>query len=377
MMARPTQAAAAAPHQARWPWLPQGVRNGVSGRVGDRLLVGLGSAGAGLFGLDAAHPQDGWHRLAPFPGPPGEDAACAVAGGCLFVFSGAGKLRADDPAPRVLTGVHAYDPAADRWRRLDTETPVGLLAASAHALDDDRIALFGGVNKQVFDAYVLAQAQAQAKATPAAADAGALSRAYLGQAPEAYRWNRRVLVYRISTNSWSDLGDAPFRPNAGAALVPDGDGALLIHGEIKPGLRGTDVRRVRFPLGQPAWSSLPPLPPRPGEDRQEGLAGAFAGHADGVLLVAGGTNFAGSQARAAAGHWYAHDGLVKRWNADIYAFLDGRWIIAGTLPQGLAHGASFSLDQGLLLVGGQDQTSAAQARTLLLRWRGARVEVCA
>lgn len=355
-----------------WPSLPQGVRNGVSGRIGDQLYVGLGSAGASLYALEFSDPARGWRELAPFPGPATEDAAFATAGGRLFVFSGVGKIDADALAPVVLTCVHAYDPGADCWQRIDTEAPVGLLGASAHALDEDRIVLFGGVNKEVFDDFVSRHARANAAAS---SDISRLTRDYLGMAPEDYRWNKRVLVYAISTNSWSDLGESPFPPNAGAALVAQVDGSLLIHGEIKPGLRGTDVRRIRFQGGLPVWSRLPVLPPRPGEDRQEGLAGAFAGYADGVLLVAGGTNFAGSQANAAAGRWYAHEGLTKRWNAEIYAFADGKWTIAGALPEGLAFGASFTLDQGLLLVGGQDRTMSARREVHLLRWTGSRVEV--
>ena len=355
-----------------WLGLPQGIRNGVAGRIGGQLYVGLGSAGAALYALESSNPIGGWRELAPFPGPATEDAAFAMAGGRLYVFSGAGKIHADALAPVVLTCVHAYDPATNCWRRIDTETPVGLLGASAHAIDDDHIVLFGGVNKDVFDDFVFRLAQVSAAAS---SEADRLTRDYLGKAPEDYRWNKRVLVYTISSNSWSDLGQSPFRPNAGAAQVAQVDGALLIHGEIKPGLRGTDVRRIRFQGGLPVWSSLPVLPPRPGEDRQEGLAGAFAGYANGVLLVAGGTNFAGSQANAAVGHWYAHEGLTKRWNAEIYAFVDDKWTIAGALPEGLAFGASFTLSQGLLLVGGQDRTMSARRQVLLLRWTGSQVEV--
>lgn len=357
---------------ASWPSLPQETKAGVWGQVGNRVFAGLGSAGAALFALDIVDRAKGWLPCAPFPGAPREGAASAMAGGRLYVVSGAGKARGDDPTPTVLTDVHAYDPAADRWTRLDTETPAGLLGASAHALDDDRIAFFGGYNKGLFDAYLRGLHAIDTEAEPLRHQA--LVDRYMGMQPADYRWNDRVLGYTISANRWSDLGHNPWA-TTGSARVAGAGGITLIHGEIKPGLRTPDARHVTLAGGTPEWSALAPLPAPEGEVRQEGLAGAFAGHSNGVLLVAGGVNFPGAGANADAGRWFAHKGLVKTWRRDIYALAGGKWRLAGQLPHGLAHGASFTTGEGLVIAGGEDGTMAARAEVHLIRWDGTQAVV--
>ena len=361
---------------AVWPSLPQSLKSGVSGRTGDRLFVGLGTGGAALHALDLPEPARGWVRCAPFPGTPREGAASAVVGDRLYVFSGTGIAGSGPEGgnawPSVLTDVHVYDPVADCWTRLDTEAPVGRLGASAHALDDDRIALFGGYNKGIFDAYLRDLNRVDKTAEPERHQA--LVDGYMGMKPADYRWNGRVLIYRISANSWSDAGENPWA-TTGSALVAEAGTVTLVNGEVKPGLRTADVRQVTFANGAAHWSRCPPLPAPKGEVRQEGLAGAFAGFSNGVFLVAGGVNFPGAWANAEAGRWYSHKGLTKTWRRDIYALVGGVWQIAGQLPHGLAYGASFTTDDGVLVVGGEGGDMAARAEVHLIRWDGTRAVV--
>ena len=358
---------------ATWPDLPQGIKNGIGGQSGQRVYVGLGSAGSALYSLNLADPTGGWSELAPFPGPDTEGAAAAMVGGKLYVFSGSGYATVDAVSPVIFTDVYAYNSASNGWSQLDTETPVGLLGAAAYALDDDRIAFFGGYNKQLFDSN-----QHDLQTTNRDADPDEWHRiadAYIGMEPADYQWNNKVLVYTISTNSWSNLGDNPYLPNCGSALVEDENGVLIINGEIKPGLRTAQIKHVSFGDGAADWKQVAPIPARPGADVQDGLAGAFAGFSNDVLLVAGGTNFPGARANAFAGNWYSHKGLQKAWNSEIYACIDGAWKIAGNLPEGLAHGISFVTDQGVLVVGGEDKSKAARRDVFQIRWDGSSVVI--
>lgn len=349
-----------------WPVLPQGIKNGVSGQVGSRLLCGLGSAGRSMFALDLDELSAGWAQVAPFPGAARDGAACVVVNGRLHVVSGLGKAAPDDVAPRVLQDVFMYDPAADVWTELDTTTPAGFLGASAFALDDDRIGLVGGVNTQIFDSFMAKAASADPEKDPESWQQ--TFDAFMSMPPEGHMWNTKLWVYSISANVWSAFGDNPYLPNTGAACVTVQDGVLIINGEIKPGLRTPQVKHIGFQPDGVIWAEQDPIPPLDGRLFQDGLAGAYAGHANGVLLVAGGANFHGSRAIAAKGDWYAHRGLRKTWNRDIYARKDGNWQVAGQLPLGLAYGASFELPQGLLLVGGEDQDQNARNDVFLLTW---------
>jgi N-acetylneuraminate epimerase len=341
------------------------IRHGFGARLGPWLYTGLGSAGRQVFRLDARAPAAGWQRLAEFPGPAPEQPAAAAAGGRIYVFSGAGREPPEAPAPVVLDSVHCYDPAQDRWHRLPTRTPAGLLGASALARADGTIAIFGGYSKPVFDGF-MADLAALERAGDAAGRARAVD-AFMAMPPEAYRWNPLVLLFDPAGNRWSDLGAAPHLPNTGAALVDlGGDRAMLVGGEVKPGLRTDRAQAVDLSGAAAVWQDLPPLPAGHGGAPQEGLAGAFAGMAGDTLILAGGTSFPGARAAAAAGRAHAHKGLAKCWHGDIFTFARGRWRRAGRLPEGRAHGAGFGLPDGLLLVGGEDAAGRARADVTLL-----------
>ncbi len=349
-----------------WPVLPLGIKNGVSGQVGHHLFVGLGTAGLGMYALDLDAPEVGWRAIAPFPGPARDSAACAVAGGRLYIASGLGKVTPDDQVARVLQDVYQYDPQRDAWFKLDTGTPVGCLGASAFAIDDNRIGFVGGVNTEIFDRFMRAAATVDPEQEPESGQR--ILNEFMSMPPEDHKWNAKLWVYSIAENAWSELGDNPYLPNTGAACVAVENGVFLINGEIKPGLRTPQVKRITFQNGMAVWSEENPIPPLVGHPIQDGLAGAYAGRVNGVLLVAGGANFHGSRAVAATGEWYAHRGLQKVWNREVYAKRDGVWHVAGRLPMGLAYGASFEIPEGLLLVGGEDQQQKARTDVHLLTW---------
>ncbi|MRX37165.1 YjhT family mutarotase [Aminobacter sp. MDW-2] len=387
-----------------WPDLPVGIKSGIAARVGDTVYVGLGSAGTDLYALDLGNPAAGWAKRAAFSGPATNGAAAAVSGSRIFVFSGNGKATAEAKSPVIFDTVYAYDTVADGWSKLDTTTPVGLSGARALALTDGRIALVGGYNKELFDKYLADVAATDKETNPEGFRK--LVESYMSMEPRDYRWNAKLLAYDPSANSWSSLGDSPSLPNCDAAVVAEGDDAFtLISGEIKPGLRTPEVKKVTIDGPAAAWLALADLPKPQADERQEGVAGAFAGQAGGAMLVAGGANFVGAQANAASGKWFAHDGLKKGWRDEVYAYVGqtsgdkasgdkatggkasgdkaagdkaavdkasggSNWQEVGKLPTGLAYGASFPLPEGLLIVGGEDGNATPRREVFLLRWDG-------
>jgi N-acetylneuraminate epimerase len=89
------------------------------------------------------------------------------------------------------------------------------------------------------------------------------------------------------------------------------------------------------------WKSLPAIPDN------EGFAGSYAGESGGVLIVAGGANFPDRRP------W---EGGAKIWYDRVFALVPGerQWRRAGTLPCVAGYGASVSLEDGVLLIGGGD-----------------------
>lgn len=87
------------------------------------------------------------------------------------------------------------------------------------------------------------------------------------------------------------------------------------------------------------WKQLPELPD------PEGFAGMYAGLCGGCLIAAGGANFPEKPL------W---EGGPKRWTDRIFLLREGSdgWEEAGRLPLALGYGASVSLPEGVMLIGG-------------------------
>lgn len=103
------------------------------------------------------------------------------------------------------------------------------------------------------------------------------------------------------------------------------------------------------------WNELPPVPDG------HGLAGSFAGVANGALIVAGGSNFPGG-----AAPW---SGGTKAWYDNIYVLEQpgGQWKEAGKLSHPLAYGVSITWKDALICLGGND-TRGYYADAFLLRY---------
>ncbi|RAR53342.1 N-acetylneuraminate epimerase [Paraburkholderia unamae] len=354
------------------PEFPVGLKNGAGARMGSVIYAGLGSAGTQWYALDlAAHPR-AWRRLADFPGGPREQSGCAVVGGKLYVFGGAGQIPGSGGTPDTVIhcDVHEFDPAANRWRELNARSPRSVLGAACVSAGA-RVLFFGGVNKTVFETLFR-----DLKAAGSDAERRReIEVAYFSQRPEDYRFADDVLCYEPAESTWRSLGKLPLPAVVGAAVAFDGSQATLIHGELKPGLRSRAVNHVEVAGEILASRAAPDIVAPPGESVQEGLAGAFAGYSNGALLAAGGANFPGAWEQYGQGRTYAHQGLQKTWRDVIYALVDGRWEVAGQLPQGRAYGLSIPLDDSVLLLGGEGRGGEALRCIDRLRWDGRKAHV--
>ncbi len=352
-----------------WPDLPTGIKNGISARIGNTILVGLGTTGQSLYALDLDDLAAGWRARADFFGAPTNGAASVASGRKLYVFGGNGKATPDALAPVIHDTAYAYDLEADSWSQLDTTTPAGLSGARAMASSDGRLLFAGGYNKTLFDQYLLDLSTTDARAEPH--KYATLVQGYMNQPPEFYQWNDRLLSFDPATNSWRDLGENPFLPNCDAACVDLGDDCfLLLGGEVKPGLRTDVVKTIALDGATVRWSEDPRLPAPANARMQEGVAGAYAGRIGDTVLLAGGASFPGAREKIEAGIWFAHEGLTKTWRGEVYALSAGQWAEIGALPEGMSYGASFTLEDGILLVGGEDGTGSARPDVRLMQWDG-------
>lgn len=356
----------------KWPDLPVAMKSGISAQVGNKLYVGLGSVGQDFYMLDLADVEQGWQKKKDFSGPARSGATASVVGNEIYVFGGSGKENSSDAAPILFDTVYRYEAKTDTWAQVNTKTPVGLLGSSSYSPDNKQVIFFGGYNKGYFDQYlgdIMATSKKdQPKKWQKIVDD------YMSMKPLNYKWNQNVISYMPKTGQWTELSTSPYLPNCGSALVAHGSQATLISGEIKPGLRTSEVKQFKFGATQP-WKSLHDLPKPTNRSVQEGVAGAFAGESNGVMIVAGGANFHGAKGAFEQGNMFAHNGFGKAFNAETYVLQDGLWSQSTDLPHGLAYGVSFTTNKGILMIGGEDAKRAARKEVYLLSWDGKSVQI--
>ena len=89
--------------------------------------------------------------------------------------------------------------------------------------------------------------------------------------------------------------------------------------------------------------TLVDLPGIPDAAYAKGVSAPFCGVVGDALVVAGGANFPDKSLL---------EGGAKRVYADIWAYASGVWVHAGVLPDSTAYGATFAVDDALILAGG-------------------------
>jgi cyclically-permuted mutarotase family protein len=113
------------------------------------------------------------------------------------------------------------------------------------------------------------------------------------------------------------------------------------------------------------WSVAAELPLPPGREKQPGVAGAFAGVSNDVLLIAGGSNFPDKKP------W---QGGHKAYLADIYILQKKSdhtfsWYTSTPfhLPEKLAYGSSVTTANGVVCIGGETETGYSN-KVFLMQW---------
>lgn len=332
------------------PEIPVPIKNG-TGTIDDNgvIYIGLGSAGSAWYKLDLKKNDKTWKKIKDFPGVSRDQPISMMLDGNLFVFGGVGKEN-NSITLRVLRDVYKYSPQKDSWERVNTEAPVGLTGHTGTNINSNTALIIGGVNKDIFDKYLLDiennKDNEKAKNT--------IIKQYFDKPAEDYRFNKTVLIYNAKENKWGSPGELPFNATAGSSLVNKDNQIILINGEIKPGLRTDSVHYAVLENAKIRWISSDALPPLPGDRYQEGLAGAFSGVSNGVLLVAGGANFPGAKENYLNHKYYSHEGLKKTWHDEVYGLQEGQWKYLGKMAQPGGYGVSINYGNDIYLLGGEN-----------------------
>ena len=213
------------------PSLPVGIQQHALAVQGDVVYLVGGTTDDGpnhaVYRLDYKKDK-AWEKFAELPGSSRLQCVAVVQSGAttssLYVFCG--YTQGEQPTT-VLTDGLCLNLKTLKWTQTaplpaDANVTGGVATTSGYS----HILLMGGVNKEVFEARVNDQHP---------------DSTYFLHAPSWYQFNRKLLVYHTITNSWFTLIEDEALARAGASLV---SGFLYINGEVKPGVRSTDVTQI-------------------------------------------------------------------------------------------------------------------------------------
>lgn len=207
------------------PSLPHAVEQAAGAALGNRLYIcgGLsdGTPSDELWYLDLDSPSPEWKQAASLP-EKSVQPVMAASGGFLWLWGGfdPSSLEASDRGFR-------FDPISGEWTSAPGHPDGGTFTgASAAVLPDGRIAVTGGVDREIFESAIRLPSDK--------------IREYQLHPAEWYRFQKAVRLFDPVSGTWTHIGDFAETARAGAALVPFDGGLCLLGGEIKPGIRTPD-----------------------------------------------------------------------------------------------------------------------------------------
>lgn len=218
------------------PALPVTMDNMGGALLGHTLYVVGGNVNgvpsSNMYSLNLSAYTEGWKQEPALPGPPRTQPVCVAQGGKLYVWGGFAPASAGREASLSVDG-YAYTPDTQEWKSVATPCAAGneiSLGGGMGAADGEgAILCAGGVNKDIF----LKALQGEYS-----------GKVYLSHPAVWYRFNRNFLRYDVPTDTWTSLGEFEQGARAGAVMVSHGKAHYIIQGELKPGIRTTEINRV-------------------------------------------------------------------------------------------------------------------------------------
>lgn len=240
-----------------YPSLPEPLALASGAKLGKVVYVAGGitdpkatAASPNFYALDLDVPADKrkWKKLETWPGPPRMLAAAAGQDDGFYLFSGTDLRAGPDGAPvrTYLTDAYRYDPKKKEWKKVcDVPRPAAAVASPAPTMGNSHILLLGG-------------------------DTGEFASRVSEIKDDHPGFQRDVLAYHTTTDTWTNFGDMPRvkgpdpanQPNegvwppavTGAAWWKGDDGKerlVVPSGEVRPGVRTPRVL-VATPIPNPS-----------------------------------------------------------------------------------------------------------------------------
>lgn len=201
--------------------------------------------------------KTGWEVLPSFPGAARVQPVLAVGksaiGTDIYLAGGFQAGTADIP-PRIPSDLLVYHPTTKTWEpasmlpAFEDGSPRTFTGGCAVAVGDSSILLMGGVNySRFFTALDRPRQMAQAEASGNQSTLDSLkaeAKAYMLHPVEWYKFNTSLLQYNTFTSEWTNRGEYEQLARAGAGAVLYKNRLIIVNGELKPGIRTSQVNEA-------------------------------------------------------------------------------------------------------------------------------------
>ena len=210
-----------------------------------------------------------WEAVATMPGRGRLQASMAIqtaaTSACLYLMGGY-EMGSDTLSCEVHSDGLCLNLTTMAWSQM-AALPQGITIVGAQAapVGYSHIVCFGGVDKTIFETrinqvYSQPHYQNEIVELLTAGDSLSMVRAkelqekldnqiaddkmYMYRDASWYKFRSQPLVYHTITNTWTTIDGDTLLARAGAGIVTEDGGWLLIGGETKPGIRGTTNTHV-------------------------------------------------------------------------------------------------------------------------------------
>lgn len=218
------------------PSLPEAIDNGAAAFAAGCIYVTAGNQEYGGKAMYRLKPDEdsAWERMADYPGLKRVQPVMLSEGGKIYLAGGF-QYTKDDNVCALSQDMIEYDTATGSWshccRLPDDKEGVGRCLAGGSGVAAGGTLMFtGGVNSSVFKAAM----------------EGKSGKDYMRHEPKWYKFNSDILAYDTAKQEWSVVYGVPCMARAGGVLVGYEGYLIMVCGEIKPGVRTSQVSISRF-----------------------------------------------------------------------------------------------------------------------------------
>ena len=233
--------------------LPVRLSNAAAASAGSVVYIAGGQTPDGssraLWSLDTEDVSSGWKRHADVPLPLINSVMTAMPGKDPELWMLGGRTRGEgDDTSAIRSEIFSYSPSADRWTHegdlTDGSNILRLAAGTGASVDGRYIALFGGNDGLVFN-----RVESLLSSMAREADTALLARMrneYISLQESHPGFSREVVIIDTETRKCFAAGEIPGPAQVTTTAVETPWGIVIPSGEVRPGVRTTTARIVRF-----------------------------------------------------------------------------------------------------------------------------------